>query len=343
MDRTTSTEINNIMKQYGMKANFFEKYGKSFKVSTSEGNFALKRISPYTGTGFVKNVQLLYHRGYNRIVPIYPTLDGRYAVLDEQYLYYLMPWLPNEEKEDRSEKHQKMFRELARLHTLSVKEVQITKEQRKEHFDQTNEQWVRETEFFEEFLERSEQKWYMSPFELMFCTFFQDIIQALNFSKKQLEQWYEDSKDVEKGRTVVVHGKVSTEHFLYDERGYGYFTNFENSKVTSPINDLLPFLARTLNTYPKRLDDSVDWLYTYLGHFPFREDEKRLFLGYLAHPGPIYRIVEEYFFKKTKKSEMKYVKQLQRNYWLLKNTEYVVMRINQIAAQKTNAENSGPS
>ena len=91
---------------------------------------------------------MLYHRGYNRIVPIYPTMDGRYGVLHENDLYYLMPWLPNEEKEDRNEKHQKMFRELARLHTLSVKDIQLSKEQRKEHYDQTVWQWERETEFF---------------------------------------------------------------------------------------------------------------------------------------------------------------------------------------------------
>ena len=54
--------------------------------------------------------------------------------------------------------------------------------------------------FFEEFLERSEQKWYMSPFELMFCTFYQDIFRAAKYSKEQLEKWYEVSKDQEKGR-----------------------------------------------------------------------------------------------------------------------------------------------
>lgn len=343
MDNSTLSEIRKVVMQYGIKANYIEEYGKSYRVFTNDGNFALKKISPLVGTDFVRNVQLLYHRGYNRIVPIYPTTDGRYAVLSDHYLYYLMPWLPNEEKEDRNEKHQKMFRELARLHTLSVKDISISSEQRKEHYEQTLAQWERESEFFEEFLERSEQKIYMSPFELMFCTIYQDISQALDFSKKQMEKWYEGSKELEKGRTVVVHGKISTEHFIYDERGYGYFTNFENSKVSSPIHDILPFLARTLNTYPKRGDDCIEWLYTYLGHFPFREDEKSLFLSYLAHPGQLHQVVEEYFFKKTKQTEIKYVKRLQKQYWLLKNTEYVVMRINEIEQQKSGSNNSGPS
>ncbi|KYD10864.1 spore coat protein YsxE [Heyndrickxia sporothermodurans] len=343
MDKSTQSEIKMILKQYGLKVNFIEKYGKTYKIVTRDGNFALKRISPQLGTDFVRNVQMLYHRGYNRIVPIYPTLDGRYAVLNEHYLYYLMPWLPNEEKEDRNEKHQKMFRELARLHTLSVKDIPIASEERKEHFELTSTQLERESEFFEEFLERSEKKVYMSPFELLYCTFYQDIIQALDFSKQEIKQWYEVSKELEKGRTVVVHGKISTEHFLYDERGYGYFTNFEDSKVSSPIHDLLPFLARTLTTYPKRWDDCVEWVYTYLSHFPFREDEKHLFLSYLAHPGHMHRIVKEYFLKKTKKPEIRFVKQLQKQYWLLKNTEYVVMRIREMENQSKGTESSGPS
>ena len=44
------------------------------KVYSDRGTFALKSILPHNGIDFIKNVQKLYHRGYNRIVPIYQTM-----------------------------------------------------------------------------------------------------------------------------------------------------------------------------------------------------------------------------------------------------------------------------
>ncbi|PKR82809.1 spore coat protein YsxE [Heyndrickxia camelliae] len=330
MKDSSYDEITAILNQYGIRVKYTEQYGKTWKVYSDNGIYALKKILPQNGVDFVRNVQVLYQRGYNRIVPIYPTMDGRYAILMQNYLYYLMPWLSNEEKEDRNEKHQKMFRELARLHTLSLKNIQIEAEERKAHFENTMDQWEREEEFLTEFLETSEKKWYMSPFEFLFCMFYNDIMRALDFSKRKLEEWYETSKELTTGRTVITHGKISTEHFLYDDKGYGYFTNFENSKIASPIQDLLPFLARTLQTYPKRFDECIDWIYTYFGHFSFKEDEKLLFLSYLAYPGPIFKTVQDYRLQRSKKAEIKFVKELQSHYWLLKNTEYVVVRMNEM-------------
>lgn len=330
MKESSYDEMTAVLNQYGIRVKYAESYGRTWKVYSDNGIYALKKILPQSGVDFVRNVQTLYQRGYNRIVPIYPTMDGRYAILQQNYLFYLMPWLSNEDKEDRNEKHQKMFRELARLHTLSMKNIPIEVEERKAHFENTLDGWEREEEFLTEFLESSEKKWYMSPFELLFCMFYNDMRRALDFSKKKLEEWYENSKEVTTGRTVITHGKISTEHFLYDDRGYGYFTNFENSKIASPIQDLLPFLSRTLQTYPKRFDECIEWIYTYFGHFPFREEEKLLFLSYLAHPGPIFRTVQDYRLQRSKKAEIKFVKELQSHYWLLKNTEYVVVRMNEM-------------
>ena len=327
MNENTNNDVARILKEYGVDNPHIERYGKIYKVYSKNGIFALKIISPSSGIDFVRNVQLLYQRGYNRIVPIFPTLDGRYAILEERSLYYLMPWLSNEDKEDRFAKHQKMFRELARLHTLSVKDIAVTSEARQDHYERTLEQWEREEEFLEEFLESCERKWYMSPFELMFCNYYQSIRQAVTFSKSKLEEWLEVSKEETKGRIVMIHGKVSIEHFLYDDRGYGYFTNFEDSKIASPIHDLLPFLVRRLHAQPGQYDDTIEWINTYFRYFPFRNDEKLLFLSYLAHPGSIFETVEDYYFRKSKKTELRFVKKFQREYWLMKNTEYVVMKM----------------
>ncbi|UAC47428.1 spore coat protein YsxE [Bacillus aquiflavi] len=327
-----------ILKQYSLKPYFVEDFGNIQKVYSNKGVFALKKITPFSGIDFIHHVQFLYQKGYNRIVPIYPTIDGRYGILDNHKLYYLMPWLSNEMKENRDGRHKQLFRELARLHTLSAKEIAIDKDEKTEHYENTVLKWQKDEEFINGFIEICEKNWYMSPFELLFCLYFNDINQALRFAKGKLEEWYEKTKEETNVRAVIIHGKVSTEHFLYDDRGYGFFINFENSKLAPPFHDLLPFLSRSLKGYPKQHEACLDWIYTYFKYFPFKEDELSLFLSYFAYPGSLIRVAQNYYLKKTRKKEFKFVQQLQQEYWHMKNIEYIVMKIDESERQKKHAQ-----
>ena len=327
-----------ILNNYLIEPYFVEDYGIVQKVYSNKGTFALKKIPPTTGTDFIRHVHLLYQKGFNRIVPIYPTMDGRYAVLHDNNLYYLMPWMPNHQKENRDQINLELFRELARLHTLSAKEVTVSKEERTEHYETTIQQLEKHQEFLDGFIDECEKKTYMSPFQLLYCLYYNEISQALRFSKGKFEEWYENTKDTEKARMVITHGKLSSEHFLYDDRGYGYFINFENARYGSPIHDLLPYLSRGLKTRPKRSDTAIDWVYHYFKYFPYKEDEKLLFNSYLALPVPIMQVVDRYYKKEGRKNEMKFVRKLQEQYWHLKNSEYVVMRMTEIENQRKQAK-----
>lgn len=323
-----------LKNNYGIDPYFVESSGNIHKIYSNKGGFILKKIDPHQGIDFIKYVQTLYQKGFNRIVPIYPTVDGRYAVLDNQELYYLMPWLPNEEKEERTERQKQLFRELARLHTISVKEIPVKKEERTEHFEKTIQELDREEEFLLDAIETCERKIYMSPFELMFCTYYHDLNQALKFSKRKLEEWYEATKDLEKVRVAVNHGKLSNDHFVYNEKGYGYFINFENAHIGLPSHDVLPFLAKSLRGYPKQAEEIVEYIYMYFKYFPFKDDEMALFLSYFAHPGTVMKTAERFFQEGKNRNERKAVQKLQRDYWQLKNTEYIVMRIDEIERQR---------
>jgi spore coat protein YsxE len=327
-------EASVILAPYGVKPYFVENMGKIKKITSDKGVFALKIVPPTLGTEFIRHIQALYQLGYNRVVPIYPTLDGRYAVLHQHSLYYLMPWLANEVKEDHSEKNKKLFRELARLHTLSSKEYPIKKEERKEHYENTLLAIEKDEEFLVGFLEKCEKKTYMSPFELQYCLYYNDVHQALRYSKQKLEAWYEKTKDEEKIRTVLIHGKFSSDHFLFDDKGYGYFMNFENAKQGSPYQDLLPYLFRSLKGYLKHSQECIDWLSTYYQYFPLKEDEKNLMLSYFAHPTSYIRVVQRYHQQTTRKKEHKFSQKLQRQYWQLKNVEYVVSNLEEIERQR---------
>ena len=50
----------------------------------------------------------------------------------------------------------------------------------------------------EEFLVESEAKWYMSPFELQYCTYYHHVMRAREFATKQLNEWNDAMKEKEK-------------------------------------------------------------------------------------------------------------------------------------------------
>ncbi len=331
----SSVNLHEICKQYLLHVHYSESFGRIHKIYSDKGVYALKSIPAEQSMFFIRHVQNLYQRGYYQVAPIYLTNDGRYGVLYMNRLYYLMPWLTNDESGERNEKHKQMFRELARLHSLTVKETAIEREEREQHFERTIDAWKKQQSFMEEFLSHCEGKWYMSPFEQLFCSYYYDLSQAITFSIRKFEEWYEGTKESEKVRVVMVHGKFSLQHFLLDEQGTGYFINLENSRAMPQHFDLLPFFVKYCHTYPTRCDECIEWLYSYLRYFPMRDDEMMLFISYLAFPTNVLDIVEIYHNKKyERKTEYQYVNQLQKYYWQLKNVEYLVMKIEEIEGQK---------
>ncbi|WP_409301982.1 spore coat protein YsxE [Peribacillus sp. SCS-155] len=326
------------LRHYPLAVNHIEDFGKVKKVYSDSGVYALKTIPPQKGVDFFRNIQQLFQKGYNRIVPIYPATDGRYAVLHNGELSYLMPWLQDDNPGERENRHKQMFRELARIHMISAKEVPVDKENREEHFNLTIQQWKEHREFLDEFMAACERKWYMSPFELNFALHYSEITQALEYAERKLNDWYSKTKDQEKARAVITHGKLSTSHFLYDERGYGYFINFEDSKTAPPHFDLLPFLVKSARTYPTACDDCVDWLYNYLKYFPLKEQEMLLFQSYMAYPGSMVLSVRNYFERKGSRTELEYSTHFQHQYWQLKNVEYMVTKIEEIERRNKEAQ-----
>lgn len=329
--------VNEVLRQYGIRPDYFEIKGKVRKVYFRDQVYALKETGVRDGNHFIQFPRYLFEKGYYRFIPIYPTKNGQYFVLRDKRLFYLMPWLDNKSL-NRTDKIPKMFRELAKLHSLTSKEVSASKNEIKEHYEQVKLNWKRQAEFLDQWMEICEQRWYMSPFEWEFVQYYHDIRKSFDYIDQNIEQWFYIMERQEKIRTVLSHGKFSPDHFIFDDKGYGYFINFEKSQIASPFRDLLPFIVNTLKTFPKQSSECLEWLFTYLKFYPLKKEEKLLFKCYLAHPGYIIRTLEGYTQARSANHELKYTKRLQNDYWLFKNIEFVVMRLEEDDKQEENVQ-----
>jgi spore coat protein YsxE len=323
-------EISVILAQYHIVPNYFETVGKVVKVYTNQGIFALKEANPKRiyRNNLVDNVRSLQDRGFRSVVPIYHTQNGEYVVQYNAKHYYLMPWIENvDSKSDENLHFQRMFTSLGKMHNRTQKEKKVDQDQLQNHYDTLTKRWSKEKEVLENFIDIAESNWYMSPYELSYCTYFHKVLSAHQFAKNQLEEWFKKMKETENTRIVMNHGSLSISHFLVNERGEGVFINLENAQETTPIQDLTNYYKNSFDTYPIQQPDRNNWLKMYEKNFSLREEEKFLFMSYMAYPTQFSSKISNYMNREEHKNEKEKVKELLQSYWHVNNIEYFITKI----------------
>lgn len=339
-------DTQSVLQEYGLTAQFIEPVSPLvWKVYTDYGVFALKKLKEDRGKHFTDHMVAIEEKGFRSFVPVYRTNSGKFFSAGIQYgdTYYLMPWLQFDQEEERDQKHAYLFRETARLHERTAQELKVRRDEIERYYGQTKKKWEQDKIFYEQFVDRAEKEWYLSPFELQAITYFSETISAVNFALERLEDWYESAKEKDVSRVVMNHGSLSIHHFLYNDAGTGYFTNFERASVGPPQNDLLGFYTKMFRGFPKACPECVEWFYGYTKSFPLREAEVSLFLSYMAYPASMYKVLNGYQTGK-RQHEKEECTQLLKAYWQMKNIEPFVMKIHQIEQEKKfQAENESTS
>jgi spore coat protein YsxE len=335
-------EIRSILSEYGLQLEYAEAVSdKVYKVYTNYGSFALKRLSSNRNSRFTDRMIFLEKQGYRSFVPVYKTHDGEFLAGQENF-FYLMPWLHYDKEDERDQKHDHLFKETALMHKRTMKEIKINRKEVERHYETTKKNWKDQKLGYEQFVDHAERKWYLSPFELQAVTYFTETIEATDFASERLEEWYEAMKEKETTRLALTHGQISVHHFLYNDVGNGFFTNFEKADFAPPINDLLLFYTRTFKTHPKACSECVDWYYTYHRHSPLLDEEISLLLSYMAYPNSIFKVINRYR-SEQRQHERNECTELIKAYWQMKNTEPFVTRIHEVEENRKRQEESSSS
>jgi len=332
-----------VLKQYGILPQYMEAISKKVhKVYTNKGTYALKKINGSHAQTLISNIQLLSQSRYKSFVPIYQTINQEWLAKKDDDFYYLMPWVENEKRPDMDDFYSQFFHELGNLHFQTKKEWMLDESIYENQFAFMLNRFEKEEQLLEKFLERCEKNWYMSPFELQAAMYMNETIQALQFAKRELNEWYEKIKEAPVARIVLNHGNLKNSHFIVNEDKKPFFINFERSYYATPIQDLIIFYQKRLTCQPFECRQCLEWLMSYQNRFPLTEAERKLFLSYLAYPSAIIKMIYQYEKKSNEYTELEYCQRLLRRYWQMKNIEYVVMRWIE-AENHEKAKNNPPS
>lgn len=328
-------KIKPLFRHYEIQPEYTEEISrKAIKVYADSGTYVLKRLTKNSNPSFADSLMILNQQKYSSYVPIVKNRHQQFISHNNGEYFYIMPWLPNEPDDELDARHQYLFKEVAKMHSRTEKEIKLNGQEAASHYEALTERWDETKQVYEAFVDQCEQRLYLSPFELQAVTYFIEVSRAIEFSKKKLKEWSEEMEEKKKTRIVLNHGKISAHHFLYDENGTGFLTNFEQAKYAAPIDDFLLFMNRTAKTYPTQCDDCVNWFNSYQKSFPFTEGEMLLFLSYLAYPDRICRIIKSYIKGDKKQTEFDRNKQLVKAYWHFKNIEYFVAKVSEMEEKK---------
>lgn len=125
-----------------------------------------------------------------------------------------------------------------------------------------------------------ENKVYMSPAEYLLIRNISQIYHLLTFSKNSLDSWYEEKKNNNKERTVLLHNNLSLDHFLEDNRAY--LISWDKAERGYVIYDFLNFYKNEYNHLQMKSLFEI-----YQSKYQYTKEEKMLFLALLSIPWKI--------------------------------------------------------
>lgn len=327
-----------LLNKYRLEPDFIEDYGKIKKVYTKQGIFALKqvRFSEEQRNQFMQALNSLHDKGYRHVVPIYFSTDGRHLQSDQGSgsEFYLMPWI--ESGQVRSdERFVDLMKEAARIHKVTEVTGKPNQSYFQHFYEKSKANIDRRKLDYERFIEKSEKKIYMSPFELLYCTHFVQLMRMEDFALNTLEDWYEVAKEKNQDRISICHGNLAPNLLLYDDSGQSYLYNFDRTFTASPIYDLLNFYRKALYRYPQKVAEATGWYKEYSQHNQLTDDERLLLFYYLTQTDKIHRIIHQYQTDSTI-SEKDIVTKLQRSIWRMQASHTFVTQINEAIQQEKN-------
>ncbi len=289
---------------------------------------ALKERPIYKGMDFVQYQQMLFQKGFFQTVPIYSTVDGRYAVAHGSSLYYLMPWV-TDEAPYQDDPYASLFREWGRMHFLSSQNEKNTGDDSESEVKLLEDKMSHMKETLDSYMDHCESIFYLSPFQWLYVDSFSLFKRSILFAESILSKYAETLKENDQHRSVIVHGDVSLEHYLFKDKGTGYFINFEKAKRGKSVEDLSHFLNHFALGYPKPYGRIGQWMKEYERYYPLTQMEWHSLYINLSFQD---KWLEDFEIKISDPSYAKSKKalsHLQKGIWKMRNLEKIVMEIQQ--------------
>ena len=257
----------------------------------SEYNIPINKITIKNNTRIIDDKIVLKKKKNNDLNNVYKYLKSRsFDYFPEPItidnLYEVYPFL-EDTYEPSEQKATDIMHLLGLLHSKTTFYREIDIDKNKEIYENISDELEYLNNFYNDLITMIEKEVYMSPSGYLIARNINIIFSSIYYAKHNLEEWYKKIDNNKNERVVNIHNNISLEHYIKNEKPY--LISWNNSKIDSPIYDLLSFYK---NHY---LDfDFDDLFHFYESGYPLKEDERLLLFTYMAIPYKIEIISDEY-------------------------------------------------
>lgn len=259
-------EINEIIKKYELKPRKYQKNKKVLFIETNDGKYRIKEKT--------KNNENIYEylksRNFNYLPKIISNPNDEYEITEYIESYNI----PEEQKMID------LIDLIALLHNKTTHYKEVTEDDYKEIYENLKNNIEYLYSYYNDLITIIESKVFMSPSEYLIARNISEIFTTLNFSHKELEEWYDLVKEKTKKRLVVIHNNLELDHFISNERAY--LISWDKAKIGIPIFDLYKLYLKHGLQF-----DFIELFKRYEKKYPLYEDERKLFFILISLPKKI--------------------------------------------------------
>ena len=259
--------LNHLLKKYDLKPNCYRKNGNVTIVDSKKGRYVLKEKHDNVDESIYKYLE---SRSFN----YYP----RY-INDSEDGYRISEYIDSVDM-PKEQKILDMIDLVSLLHYKTTHYKEVDEDDYKKIYEDVMNNVNYLYSYYIDIISIIETKVYMSPAEYLLARNISKVFSAIEFSRGELEKWYNLVKEKRKQRVVVLHNNLEINHFIRNNNSY--LISWDKSKIDMPIFDLYKLYRKHV------LDFEFDIiLRQYEKNYPLLEEERKLLFILITLPDKI--------------------------------------------------------
>lgn len=265
--------------------------GKCTILETTSGNFVVKK-KPKN-----KDLYSIFNYLKSRNFDYFPSIISSDSNLrEESYVYDYV----EENNYINPQKSEDLISLVGLLHSKTSFNKEVQEETYKEIYENIKNNILYLKDYYLKYYELFLKEIYMSPSKYQFVRNYSKISSALNFSEKELDEWYSLVSEKKSERISLIHNNLSLDHYIRSDKDY--LISWDYAKFDTPILDLVKLYQ---NNFWELEFSSI--YKKYLSYAPLSESEQKLFFIIISLVPEIKFIDNEFECCKLMRKDLDYI------------------------------------
>ena len=301
-----------VWKEYDLELKDYETHKSTIRVSTPQGEFALRKnkVTKEQMIRMNEVVQFLREQSFHA-PKIIPNKYGDLFVPTENEMVYFTKWVIGNPLTLNHQPHMlAMVKGMAKMHQLGFSFTPALSDYYYLSENYIRNTWLERLEWLDKYHKKLKRKSSLTTFEHILLTYLPFIRDWAAEAIEHFNQWLIEYNSFEQLRKTISHGRIHHRNVLLTEYQRLVFIDFQYVSMDSPVRDLAGFVRKYILNKEHR-NWASQWIKAYEKIVPLKKEEKKLLAIYLLFPERLISLIQNYEKKRRDWPEELYLNKLQ--------------------------------